>query len=235
MIKYSDNTINDWNLGSSNIVKVYHNNAVCYHKVSGDTPTPSEYTELEYIEMPQTSPYCAVQLVDSYSGSTSLYYDFEILFNNLMDTRIIGFNSSSIFIGYDNRTIYLNVGNQRAFTCGYQFTTNVKYHFGLGQLNSESNNTFDNLDSSTTYSTFYQSIPKDYKPYFGAILSNGVPNINGESERIYSIKVYDNEVLVGNYIPVKRNSDNFVTLYDTISQQYCETVGDGTMVAGPTL
>lgn len=50
-----------------------------------------------------------------------------------------------------------------------------------------------------------------------------------------SIKVYDNEVLVGNYIPVKRNSDNFVTLYDTVSEQFCDTVGGGTMVAGPTV
>lgn len=192
------------------------------------------YTELQWIEMPQTSPYCAVQLADTYSTSTSLYYDFEILFNSLADTRIIGFDSNSYLIGYNNNTIYLNISGSREFTVNSQFTTNTKYHFGLGKRNSSSNNTFDNLDASTTYATFYTSLPKTSKPYFGAI-NNGSILVNGESERIYSIKVYDNEVLVGNYIPVKRNSDNFVTLYDTVSEQFCDTVGGGTMVAGPTV
>ena len=184
--------------------------------------------------MPQTSPYCAVQLASTYSTSTSLYYDFEILFNSLADTRIIGFASGSFLIGYNNNSIYLNINGGRAFTVNSQFTTNTKYHFGLGKRNSSSNNTFDNLDASTTYATFSTSLPTTNKPYFGAINQGSSLYVNGESERIYSIKVYDNEVLVGNYIPAKRNSDNFVTLYDTVSEQFCDTVGGGTMVAGPT-
>ena len=41
MIKYNDNTINDWNFGDDNIIKVYKHGAVCYYKItSGDTPTP---------------------------------------------------------------------------------------------------------------------------------------------------------------------------------------------------
>lgn len=192
------------------------------------------YTELQWIEMPETSPYCAVQLADTYSGSSYLYYDFEILFNSLADTRIIGFASNSFLIGYNNNSIYLNINGSREFTVGSQFTTNTKYHFGLGKRNSSSNNTFDNLDASSTYATFSTSLPTTKKPYFGAINQGSTLYVNGESERIYSIKVYDNEVLVGNYIPVKRNSDNFVTLYDTVSEQFCDTVGGGTMVAGPT-
>lgn len=41
MIYYNSNTINDWNFGDDNIIKVYRNGAVCYYKItSGDTPTP---------------------------------------------------------------------------------------------------------------------------------------------------------------------------------------------------
>ena len=41
MIYYNLNTINDWNFGDDNIIKVYKHGAVCYYKItSGDTPTP---------------------------------------------------------------------------------------------------------------------------------------------------------------------------------------------------
>ena len=41
MIKYNNSTINDWNFGDDNIIKVYKHGAVCYYKItSGDTPTP---------------------------------------------------------------------------------------------------------------------------------------------------------------------------------------------------
>lgn len=213
-----------------------------HYVFSGDSQSGYEwvevilpYTELQWIEMPQTSPYCAVQLVDSYSGTSYLYYDFELLFNTLQDVRIIGFDSYAYMVGYGGSSIYLQHSRDTAqFNVSNQFTSGVKYHFGLGKRNSTSNNTFDNLDASTTYATFNTSLLKTKKPYFGAISQGSSLLVNGESERIYSIKVYDNEVLVGNYIPVKRNSDNFVTLYDTVSEQFCDTVGGGTMVAGPT-
>lgn len=44
MIKYNNQNINDWNFDTSNIIKVYRNNAVCYYKIttsggtSGQTP-----------------------------------------------------------------------------------------------------------------------------------------------------------------------------------------------------
>ena len=213
-----------------------------HYVFSGDSQSGYEwvevilpYTELQWIEMPQTSPYCAVQLVDSYSGTSYLYYDFELLFNTLQDVRIIGFDSYAYMVSYGGSSIYLQLSRDTAqFNVSNQFTSGVKYHFGLGKRNSTSNNTFDNLDASTTYATFNTSLLKTKKPYFGAINQGSTLYVNGESERIYSIKVYDNEVLVGNYIPVKRNSDNFVTLYDTVSEQFCDTVGGGTMVAGPT-
>lgn len=34
MIKYNSNTINDWYFYTSDIVKVYRNNAVCYYKIT---------------------------------------------------------------------------------------------------------------------------------------------------------------------------------------------------------
>ncbi len=45
MIKYNNNTINDWDYGTSNIIKVYRNNNVCYYKVvSSPAPEPQYRT-----------------------------------------------------------------------------------------------------------------------------------------------------------------------------------------------
>ena len=40
MIKYNNNSINDWYFDTSDIVKVYRNNAVRYQKIYDSSPTP---------------------------------------------------------------------------------------------------------------------------------------------------------------------------------------------------
>ena len=232
-IKLGNLDISAFKVGSGDC-SIYLGETLIY---SGGTtpPSPSEYTELEWIEMPQTSPYCAVQLVDSYSGYSSIWYDFTILFNSLQDTRIICFEGSKSFlIGNGGYEIYLNINNRRIFTKN-GFVTGTTYHLGLGnESDSSSTLYFKDLDTSTTLSSSYNTyLPRVQKPLFGAIIINNQYNVNEHSERIYSIKLYNNGNLIGDYIPVKRNSDNFVTLYDKVSEQYCDTVGGGTMVAGP--
>ena len=39
MIKYNNNTIFGWNFGTSNLVKVYRNNAIVFYKISGESNT----------------------------------------------------------------------------------------------------------------------------------------------------------------------------------------------------
>lgn len=46
MIKYNNKTINDWNIGTSDVVKVYYDDDVCYQKIiTGSTPEP-QFIEL---------------------------------------------------------------------------------------------------------------------------------------------------------------------------------------------
>jgi hypothetical protein len=45
--------------------------------------------------------------------------------------------------------------------------------------------------------------------------------------RLYSCKIYDNGVLVRNFIPCMRNSDNEVGLYDTVGEQFYTNQGRG--------
>ena len=53
--------------------------------------------------------------------------------------------------------------------------------------------------------------------------------------KIYYFKLYDNNVLIYDFIPVKRNSDNEIGMYDTVTRTFFANAGTGTFVAGPVV
>ena len=64
MIKYNNNTINDWFFSTDNIIKVYRNNAICYYKIDSSSPSG------------QTPCYAVVDDITQYSDT-----EFEDVFN----------------------------------------------------------------------------------------------------------------------------------------------------------
>ena len=72
MIKYNTKTINDWNFDSTNIVKVYHNGAVCYYKLEG-SPTPTGQTPC-YAVVDDITQYSSTEFVDAYDKATEKWY-----------------------------------------------------------------------------------------------------------------------------------------------------------------
>lgn len=64
MIKYNNNTINDWYFYTSDIIKVYRNNAVCYYKIDSTSPSG------------QTPCFAVVEDISQYSDT-----EFEDVFN----------------------------------------------------------------------------------------------------------------------------------------------------------
>lgn len=51
------------------------------------------------------------------------------------------------------------------------------------------------------------------------------------SYKLYSFKIYENDVLIKNYIPVK-DASNVVCLYDTINKQYIYNQGTNKFLSG---
>lgn len=85
MIKYNSNTINDWYYDSSDLIKVYYNNAVCYYKVtSGDTPTPVQ--EPCYAVVDDITQYSDTEFEDVYDIETDKWYKL----NNLNQYEAYG-------------------------------------------------------------------------------------------------------------------------------------------------
>lgn len=72
MIKYNNNTINDWNFGTSNLIKVYRNNAIVFYKVSGESPTP-EY-KVCFAVVDDISQYQETEFDDVFDNATEKWY-----------------------------------------------------------------------------------------------------------------------------------------------------------------
>lgn len=72
MIKYNNNTIFDLNFDTSNVIKVYRNNAIVFYKVSGGSPTP-EY-KVCFAVVDDITKYQETEFEDVYDKATKKWY-----------------------------------------------------------------------------------------------------------------------------------------------------------------
>ena len=95
MIYYNSNTINDWNFGDDNIIKVYKHGAVCYYKItSGDTPTPVQ--EPCFAVVDDISQYSDTEFEDVFNKADGKWYKL----NNLNQYEQYGVYGSGRTITY---------------------------------------------------------------------------------------------------------------------------------------
>ena len=58
---------------------------------------------------------------------------------------------------------------------------------------------------------------------------------SGTNLKVYSFKIYDNDILVRSFIPAIRKSDSVAGLYDTVNDVFYTNQGTGTFVTGPVI
>ena len=112
MIKYNTKTINDWNFDASNIVKVYHNGAVCYYKLEG-SPTPTGQTPC-YAVVDDITQYSSTEFVDVFDKATEKWYKL----NNLNQYEEYGVYGTGRDITYYEGKLTIDGGYE------YEYSTN---------------------------------------------------------------------------------------------------------------
>lgn len=112
MIKYNTKTINDWKFDSSNIVKVYHNGAVCYYKLEG-SPTPTGQTPC-YAVVDDITQYSSTEFVDVFDKATNKWYKL----NNLNQYEEYGVYGTGRDITYYEGKLTIDGGYE------YEYSTN---------------------------------------------------------------------------------------------------------------
>ena len=179
---------------------------------------PDGYTQLEYIESTGT------QYIDTgfaYSSSMLATLDISVdfqytakesnsrfVFGDAMNFGLNWYNGTDIYIYYNNMTA--NTG----FTDG--LTRHVYRQIGVNGYVDET------LKLTKSASGSYSGTIK--------LFSNGA---QGQTKgKLYSCSITDNGTLVRNLVPAKRNSDNTVGMYDTVSSTLYTNKGTGTFVAG---
>jgi len=72
----------------------------------------------------------------------------------------------------------------------------------------------------------------DNRPFY--IFQRWRPLIESTNNKvqIYEFSIYENDILVRNMIPVKRNSDGVLGMFDTVNDVFYTNAGDGEFIAG---
>lgn len=112
MIKYNTKAISDWYFDATNIVKVYHNGAVCYYKLEG-SPTPTGQTPC-YAVVDDITQYSSTEFVDVYDKATEKWYKL----NNLNQYEEYGLYGEGRDITYYEGKLTIDGGYE------YEYSTN---------------------------------------------------------------------------------------------------------------
>lgn len=110
MIKYNTKTIKNWNFDASNIVKVYHNGAVCYYKLEG-SPTPTGQTPC-YAVVDDITQYQETEFVDVYDKATQKWYKL----NNLNRYEEYGVYGSGLTTTYYEGKLTIDDGYEYEYS-----------------------------------------------------------------------------------------------------------------------
>lgn len=192
------------------------------------------YTQLEYIESSGTqyidTGHSVTNLTDvdityaltSWSAVADIWgvtypshYDYSYLIRYNSSTAVMVHKGASS--AQSSSSVSLNTKiNIRTDTLNNRyFIDNVLGNHNLVSMTSQNYNAFifaSNIGS--TYSTVYYGRSK---------------------AKLYNCKMYENNVLVRDFIPVKRNSDNVLGLYDLVNRVFYTNSGSGTFTAGPEI
>ena len=153
---------------------------------------------------------------------TDFKIEMSLQYNTAAGGRFISIDSTfRWFMATQSGTLksFFDYNGQRiSVAAGSAYPLNTDYTITLTNFTMKSS-----LDSTTTTGATQTS----YTPSGNlGIFSTNISS-NGDLGIVYSVKVYTNDgaTLVGDFIPVKRISDNMITLYNTVTDTFCTATG----------
>ena len=111
MIKYNNNTINDWFYETDNIIKVYRNNAICYYKI--DSGSPSGQTPC-YAVVDDITQYQDTEFEDVFNKADEKWYKL----NNLSQYEEYGLYGNGRNITYYDGKLTVDDGYEYIYSGG---------------------------------------------------------------------------------------------------------------------
>ena len=209
-------------IDSQNVQSLFKDTEWIFQFVSGPK-LPSGYTELEYIQSSGT------QYIDTGfkpNQDSRVVTKFDMIQTDTAWRKLWGSGSGS----YNLDFALWNDGTTKLQSY-YGTKTNSTVPITSMSLNVDANKniwkysgetiTFDKNNFTCAYSMYIFNVNKDdNSQYFPGMM------------KLYLFKIYDNDVLVRDFIPCK-NPSGVIGLYDTVNNQFYQNAGSGTFIAGP--
>lgn len=243
-IFFNESKINDWNFDTSNVIKVYRNNAIVFYKVSGGSPTP-EY-KVCFAVVNDITQYQETEFEDVYDKATKKWYKL----NNLNQYEKYGIYGSgrsvttykgklTIDEGYEyewNGSSWVNLGEVTGTTAtlpDVPFTVNynAKNYDASTQTFAKTEGQLADTDVTITGGTLtahdgYVTVPTNsrgvisgYGDYFNR--TNSTPNltiISKQRTEGENCHMFANRSSSGNYNWMYRPYSNRLTLHGSSEQ-----------------
>lgn len=179
-----------------------------------------DYTRLEYIESTGT------QWINT---GVAPMANFKIYLDGMI---VSGGNGKRVF-GTSGASIDVYIYSNTVLASG------INSNFGSGGIGTGGigNRFYIGLSPHWTqhYNGTQTTLERPYTPSGTLTLLATSASSAHVAARIYEAKLYNGDALTFRGIPVRRNSDGAVGLYDTVSNRFVGNSGTGTFIAGPVV
>lgn len=203
----------------------------------GGLRIPEEYQEIEFLKSTGTQ-----YINTGIKSNSNIGFEIDLSMSNVQSSNYsVAFGGNTIYI--DNNNIRNAIRIDGRVVSGADNGVNYKGRFIFSQtpysleLTSNERVKIDLLNkilykngvqiadlSATTFDN-------DTELYvFGAMHNGGA--LSTGNTTIYSLKIYDNNILVRDYVPCYRLVDNVSGLYDLVNNQFCVNEGTGEFERG---
>ncbi len=199
---------------------------------------PAGYTELQYIESTGTQ-YIDTGYIPNSNTRWELDNEYtetpptEDFYNGVYQTAT-GYQPARFDIALGVRGMYLNYGASNIVNSNTSSFINTRYMYVV----DAKNNKWAYNDTTGSFPSYSNMITITKSLYlFARNDGSGVNRFT--KQRTYSSKIYDDGILVRDFVPAKRNSDNEIGMYDLAdpnpSTAFYTNAGTGEFSAGPDM
>ena len=209
--------------------KLFGNDGANSFTLGSDVTATFPYTKFEYIESTGTQylniPYkpssdtkivADVQITSLASNTINIFDAKTSWSSNAFTVGSFAGSPPRVAFGYNTTSVPSSINNAIEYTTNRMLVIVDKNYFSVGSL----------YKYTFAYGTFFRCANN--------LIICANSDLGGlTSMRIYSFKIYENDMLIMDLIPARR--DRSVGLYDIVSDQLFTNSGSGNFVAGPEI
>ena len=196
---------------------------------------PNEFQEVKYLESSGT------QYIDTgYAPTSNFRVGLEFEYNSVSDVSVligtyvhngVNFNDNRNLLRLNSdRTLVMQVSTIATQLSSITTSVDTKYKLSAQFKNNPILN-INGMDYTNNANFINNNISLYVFANHSRVYNVDTAN-NLISMKLYSCQIYDNYVLVRNFVPCYRKADNVAGLYDLVNGVFYTNAGSGTFIVG---